>query len=255
MPRLEIRGLTKVFYPTRPIAAWIRHPWRRGQPLIALERIALTIEPGELFCIMGSNGAGKTTLLRILATLLLPTSGTVRLDGQGIERRTAWIRSQIGFVPGERFGFYDQLTGWQNLKFFAALYGLSFRQATRRVDEVVELVDLQAPHQQFQEYSTGMKQRFLLARALLHDPPLLLLDEPTKSLDPVQTEKFHTMIKDQLNRQMKKTILFTTHQVWEAEALGQRMAILHRGSLVASGTVDQVAQGRDLAAVIQQVCR
>lgn len=254
MALIEIQQLTKVFYPARPFADWCRAPWQRGQPVIALEHVSLTIEQGELFCLMGSNGAGKTTLLKILVGLVLPTSGTVLINGHEIQRNSHRVKSQIGFASGDRPGFYDRLTGRQNLEFFASLYGLFQRVARRRIDELLELLAIEAPDQQYQEYSAGMKQRLLLARALLHDPPMLLLDEPTKSLDPVQTTTLHEFMKNRLHRDMGKTILFTTHQVWEAERLAQRIAVLRQGMIRVCSTPDELRRQGDVKSLIERLC-
>ena len=253
---IEVQGVTKVFYPARTFGAWLRAPWQRGQPVTALHDLSLTIKDGELCCLMGSNGAGKTTLLKILTGLVLPTSGTVRLDGHAVRHHSPpAVRSQIGFASSDRPGFYDRLTGWQNLEFFAALYGLSRDRARHRMQELLQLLEVDAPDQRYQEYSSGMKQRLLLARALLHDPAILLLDEPTRSLDPVQTAKLHELIEGRLHQDMGKTILLSTHQVWEAEDLAERIVILHRGVIRGCGTKKELAGAESLRTVIDQWCR
>lgn len=252
---IEIRQLTKVFHPARSFGAWLRAPWGRGQPITALRDVSLTIERGELICLMGPNGAGKTTLLNLLVDLLLPTSGTVLIDGRDIRRHARWVKSQVGFASSDRPGFYDRLTGRQNLEFFAALYGLPRLAARRRIDELAELLGLEALDRQYQECSAGMKQRLLLARTLLHDPPILLLDEPTKSLDPVQTDIFHTLIRERLHRDLRKTTLFTTHQVWEAQRLAQTVAVLHHGILRGRGTPAELQQAGDFDSAIRQLCQ
>ncbi|MBI4322781.1 MAG: ABC transporter ATP-binding protein [Candidatus Omnitrophica bacterium] len=252
-PAIEVRGLTKVFYPARPFGAWLRAPWRRGEPIRALEDISLTVNAGEVFCLMGSNGAGKTTLLKILTGLLLPTSGTVLINGQDVARISARLRSQVGFASSDRPGFYDQLTGRQNLAFFAALYGLSTRQAARRIAELTELLEIAAPDQPYQACSAGMKQRLLLARALLHDPPIVLLDEPAKSLDPLRAETLRALLHDRFARS-GKTVLLTTHSAAEAEACTGRIAVLQRGGLKACGTVRDISAGDTLHAALKRLC-
>lgn len=252
-PAIEVRGLTKVFYPARPFGAWLRAPWRRGEPIRALDDVSMAIEPGEVFCLMGSNGAGKTTLLKILTGLLLPTSGTVFINGQDAARIGARLRSQVGFASSDRPGFYDQLTGRQNLAFFAALYGLSTRQAARRIGELTELLQITAPDQPYQACSAGMKQRLLLARALLHEPPIVLLDEPTKSLDPLWAETLRALLRDRFARS-GKTVLLTTHSAEEAEACGGRIAVLRRGGLKACGMVNDIAAGDTLHAALKRLC-
>lgn len=255
MALIEIQHLTKTFYPARTFGAWIAAPLQRGRPITALDDVSVTVEQGELVCLMGSNGAGKTTLLKTLAGLILPTSGTIILDGHMIQRHmSVRLRSQIGFASSERPGFYDRLTGRQNLEFFAVFYGMSDDHAGRRIDELLSLLEITTPDQRYQEYSTGMKQRLLLARVLLHEPPILLLDEPTRSLDPLQATKLRELIRNRLHREMGKTIVLSTHQVEEAEQLVGRIAVLHRGSIRGCGTLEQLAGERPLREAIQRLC-
>ncbi len=252
MPAIHFQNVTKLFYPTRSFGAWCRAPWQKGEPIAALRNVSCDAEPGETLCIMGSNGAGKTTLLKIMAGLVLPTSGTVMIDGQDVRRQSLPRRSRIGFASGERPGFYDRLTGRQNLEFFTALYGLSRAEAQRRIRELLECFAIGSPDQQYQEYSTGMKQRLLLARTLLHDPPILLLDEPTRSLDPSQTAAFYQLIQERLRG---KTILWTTHQASEAERVAHHVIVLHRGGIRAAGPLDAVRRGGPLSQVVEPLCR
>lgn len=253
MALIEIAHLTKLFYPVRSFGDWLRAPLRRSTPVVALNDVSLTIEAGELVCLMGSNGAGKTTLLKILVGLLVPTSGTVLIKGRDIRRFPARLTSQIGFASSDRPGFYDQLTGRQNLAFFAALFGLSTKQAARRIDELLELLDMAVPDQPYQACSAGMKQRLLLARALLHGPPILLLDEPTKSLDSLQADNVRTVLTDRVAR-MGTTLFLTTHLAAEAERFVGRIAVLHRGVLKACGTWDDIGAGETWQAALKRLC-
>ena len=253
MALIEIAHLTKLFSPARTFGDWLRAPLRRSAPVVALDDVSLTIEAGELVCLMGSNGAGKTTLLKILAGLLLPAHGTIRIHGVDQRANRMRLAAQVGFGTAELPGFYDRLTGRQNLEFFATLYGLSSSVMKRRIWEVGELLEMTSLDQRYQEYSSGAKQRVLLARVLLHDPSILLLDEPTKSLDPLQTERVHALLQGPLRR-MGKTILLATHQVWEAEALGGRIALLRRGVIRACATADQLKSGGSLQTAIKQLC-
>ena len=237
MPRIEIHRLTKRF-PARA-GLW------RGAPVVALDGIALTIEPGELVCIMGPNGAGKTTLLRVLATLLLPNAGDVLIDGQSLFRHARFWQRRIGVVAGDLPGFYDRLSGRENLEFYGALYGLPHRMMRQRVDEVAAWCDVHEIDRPYQECSTGVKQRFLLVRSLLHDPEILLLDEPTRSLDPLHAVSLRRLLRDRFWSR-GKTVIMTTHQPTEARDLADRTAILDRGRLLAVDTFDRLEQRPDL---------
>ncbi len=249
-PAIALDGATKLFYPAAPFGAWIQAPWRRSPPITALDRISLAIAPGELFCLMGPNGAGKTTLLRLLMGLLVPTSGILRIDGHEPDRHT---RAITGFAAADHQGCYDRLTGRQNLAFFACLYGLRGQQLRHRVDKVLRLMEIGAPDQRYQEYSSGTKQRLLLARALLHEPRVLVLDEPTRSLDPVEAQRVHALLTGRLLKQ-GAAILLTTHQVWEAQVLADRLAVLHGGRIRACGTVDEVRGGSTLEEAVRRLC-
>jgi len=253
MPTIVLEQLTKVFHAARSFGAWLRRPWQRGEPVLALDEVSLTVEAGELLCLMGSNGAGKTTLMKILAGVVLPTSGRALIDGYDVTRASRLLRAHIGFAAADPAGFYDRLTGRQNLAFFASLHGLPGAQARGRIDELLSLLELDMPDQFYQEYSSGTKQRLALARALLHQPSLLLLDEPTRSLDPLQTERVHALLRGRLRRQ-GVTIVLATHQVWEAEALADRVAVLHHGAIQACGTPHELKGRGTLADAVKQWC-
>lgn len=251
MALIDVRNLTKVFYPARPFGQWIRCPWRRGSPIPALQNLSLMVQAGEAVCVMGTNGAGKTTLLKMLVGLILPTAGEVLIGGRPVSRDTRWVHEQVGFASGDRPGFYDRLTGRQNLLFFAALQGLPRARALRRVEEALDAMEIGHPDQQYQEYSAGMKQRLLLCRSLLHEPRILVLDEPGKSLDPVQSGKLHALIADRLRRVAGTTILWTTHHLQEAERLAGRIAVLHRGMLRFVGPPEELRR----AGGLEELCR
>jgi ABC-2 type transport system ATP-binding protein len=160
----------------------MRHPFSREE-VTAVQDADIAVEQGELFGLLGPNGAGKTTLIKLLSTLIVPTAGTAKVNGHDL-REQPKIKASIGLVTGDERSFYWRLTGRQNLEFFAGLNGFSADKAARRIDEVLEMIDLtDRAEERFQTYSTGMKQRLSLARGLLHDPPILFMDEPTKSLD------------------------------------------------------------------------
>jgi ABC-2 type transport system ATP-binding protein len=254
MPILVLEQLTKVFHAARSFGAWLRRPWQRGEPVLALDEVSLTVQAGELLCLMGSNGAGKTTLMKILAGVVLPTDGRALIDGYDVTRAPRELRARIGYAAADPAGFYDRMTGRQNLAFFASLQSVPRAQAQGRIDELLSLLELDMPDQLYQEYSSGTKQRLALARALLHQPSLLLLDEPTRSLDPVQTERVHGLLRGRLRRQ-GVTVVLATHQAWEAEVLADRVAVLHHGEIQVCGTPRELSGGPGgFGASVKQWC-
>jgi ABC-2 type transport system ATP-binding protein len=212
-----------------------RYPSPQGE-VHALRDVSLTIAPGEFFGLFGPNGAGKTTLIRILATLVTPTSGTAQVHGLDVVQQSGRVRGLIGLVFSNENSFYGRLTGQQNLEFFAALQNLSGPVASRRITELFELFDLaRAAHKPVQTYSTGMRQKLNVARALLHNPPVIFLDEPTKGMDVLTAETLRTLLRQELVERQHKTVLLTTHDLQEMEALCDRVGILEDGHLRAVG--------------------
>ncbi len=207
-----------------------------GPPVV--DAVDLAIAPGELFGLLGPNGAGKTTLVKMLATLIEPTGGRARVGGYDLRHATA-IKAAIGLVTTDERSFYWRLTGRQNLDFFAALHGLP--KVRSRVAEMLALVGLEeVADRTFKEYSTGMRQRLAIARALLHRPQVLFLDEPTRGLDPAAIQALHAFIRDDLTGRQGLTVLLTTHWLQEAERLCDRVAILHKGRVRGCGTLAEL---------------
>jgi ABC-2 type transport system ATP-binding protein len=209
---------------------------RRGaREIEALRGITFAIERGELFGLLGPNGAGKTTAIKVLTTLLLPTAGTARVLGFDVAEQAREVRRHIGYVFGGDRGLYDRLSALDNLRYFADVYRVPVGGQRARIDELLELVGLKGrERERVETYSRGMKQRLHIARGLLHDPPVLFLDEPTIGLDPVGARELRQMIA-RLN-EAGKTILLTTHYMFEADDLCQRIAVISAGEIVATGT-------------------
>jgi ABC-2 type transport system ATP-binding protein len=232
--------------------ARLKRLFRRGKdPVEALCDVSLEVKPGEVFGLIGRNGAGKTTLTKIIATLIQPTAGSVKVNGFDSVTQDVEVRNQIGLATAEERSFYWRLTAEQNLLFFARLYGIATRTARARIAELMERLELtEVAGRRFGELSTGNKQRLAVARALLPHPPVLLLDEPTRSLDPLAASRMREMIKSMARTDPPTTIFFTSHNLAEVETLCDRVAIISRGRLRA---VDSPAQLRNLASDTEKV--
>jgi ABC-2 type transport system ATP-binding protein len=208
---------------------------RRRTDVQALAGISFEVERGELFGLLGPNGAGKTTTIKILTTLLLPSSGTARVLGFDPAREPGEVRRRVGHVFGGDRGLYDRLSALDNLRYFADLYRVPVREKRARIEYLLELVGLKGrERQRVETYSRGMRQRLHIARGLLHDPEVLFLDEPTIGLDPVGAREVRETIAGL--RDQGKTILLTTHYMYEADELCQRIAVIAGGRFAASGT-------------------
>src|ERR671911_1864179 len=208
---------------------------RKWMDVEAVRGVSFGIEQGELFGLLGPNGAGKTTTIKMLITLLIPTKGTASVLGFDVVKDAREVRRRIGYVFGGERGVYERLSGYDNLRYFAELYGVPPREIRPRINALLELVGLKGREQERTEgYSRGMKQRLHIARGLLHDPPVVFLDEPTIGLDPVGARELRATIASLA--EAGKTILLTTHYMFEADALCDRIAVINRGEIVAHGT-------------------
>jgi daunorubicin resistance ABC transporter ATP-binding subunit len=220
---IELRTLSKTF----------------GQ-LRAVDRLTLTVEQGEIFGLLGPNGSGKTTTINLISGLVTPTSGEVQVMGYQMPRLARTIRQMLGTVPQET-ALYEELSAWDNLDFHADLFGIPKKEKQERIMQMLELVQLQERKwSRVGTFSGGMKRRLALARALLHDPQLLYLDEPTLGVD-VQSRRaiwdYILSLRDQ-----GKTVLITTNYLEEAQALCERIAILDHGKLIAVDTPEHLKQ-------------
>src|SRR3990172_9934883 len=208
---------------------------RTAKEIVAVDDISFDIQEGELFGLLGPNGAGKTTATKMLTTLLIPTGVFATVKGFDVVKKANEVRKRIGFIFGGERGLYWRLSGDDNLRYFASLYGVDPAVSKKRIPYLMELVGLQGRgNERVGGYSRGMKQRLHVARTLLHDPAVLFLDEPTIGLDPVGAREFRQVI---LNLQsQKKTILLTTHYMFEADLLCDRIAVIDKGRVVALDT-------------------
>lgn len=236
MSAISVRNLSKT-YPVsfRRLRAFFRRPLK--DPVEALRDVSFEVETGEIFGLIGRNGAGKTTLTKIVATLVQPTTGSVSVHGHDSVSDDEQVRRQIGLATAEERSFYWRLTSEQNLMFFARLHGLSDRVAKQRIKDIVSKLELdEVARRRFGELSTGNKQRLAVARAMLASPPVLLLDEPTRSLDPLAAARMRDLIRSLAEQDPPVTILLTSHNLAEVETLCARVAIISRGHIRAIDT-------------------
>lgn len=216
----------------------------------AVRGVTFSIEPGELFGLLGPNGAGKTTTIKMLITLLLPTGGSARVLGYDVVSQAREVRRRVGYVFGGDRGLYDRLSAIDNLRFFAELYGVPPREQSRRISELLELVKLNGrENERVEGYSRGMRQRLHIARGLLHRPQVLFLDEPSIGIDPVGARELRETVSRL--RDEGTTILLTTHYMFEADELCDRIAVIAGGRIVASGTPNDLKSGVTDARVVE----
>jgi ABC-type multidrug transport system ATPase subunit len=229
-----VESLEKYFPPARSGWRALLQPFARPTQR-ALEGISFGVQRGEAVALVGPNGAGKSTLLRILATLIVPTGGHARVGGFDVELLPSRARQQLGYHTGGDEGFYSRLTGRQNLSFFAAMNNLTGPSARERVSAVARWLGLSDElDRQVRTYSSGLTHRLGLARAMLHSPSVLLLDEPTRSLDPLSAADFRRLLKEELVRNQGTTLLFSSHALAEVEEIADRVILLDEGIIVAS---------------------
>ena len=207
---------------------------RRVVEVEAVCGVSFAVAEGELYGLLGPNGAGKTTTIKMLITLLLPTAGTARVLGHDVVSGAARVRASIGYVFGGDRGLYDRLSALDNLRYFAELYGVEPREQRRRISTVLDMVGLaDRSRERVEGYSRGMRQRLHIARGLLHDPPVLFLDEPTIGVDPVAARDLRTAVAALTDA--GKTVLLTTHYMVEADVLCDRIGVIANGRLLAEG--------------------
>src|SRR5215210_7494341 len=228
MAAIEAEGLKRTYKTTTGVLR------RKTLEIEAVRGVDFEVAEGELFGLLGPNGAGKTRTIKMLITLLIPTEGTARVLGLDVVKDAREVRKRIGYVFGGERGAYDRLSGLDNLRYFSELYGVPPAVQKQRIPELLELVGLTGREKERVEgYSRGMRQRLHIARGLLHDPPVVFLDEPTLGVDPVGARELRAMIAQLV--EAGKTVLLTTHYMFEADQLCHRIAVI-KGQIVAEGT-------------------
>jgi len=238
---IETVNLTKRFTSKIPSEGGFLR--RKTLTVNAIDSINLTVKTSELFGLLGPNGAGKTTLVKLLCTLLPPDSGTALINGYDIVKQQMQVKRSLGtlFSVGER-GFFWRLNGYRNLEFYASTYNVPRHKRRERIMEVFKLVGLEnSAFELYQKYSGGMKRKLALARTLLPDPPLILLDEPTTGLDVISARNVRDFVKRTVS-ETGKTVLYTTHHIEEAAQICTRIGILKQGKIIALGTADALKE-------------
>jgi len=236
-PAIVVKDLEKYYPPQRSGVRAFLQPFERAtRP--ALKSVSFEVRAGEAVALLGANGAGKSTLLRILATLLLPTRGQALISGHDTSKNPRAVRRHLGYHAGSDQGFYPRLTGRQNLLFFGQLNHLTRQAAHNRIVELAEKFHLlEALDQQVRTLSSGTTQRLSLARALLHKPSVLLLDEPTRSLDAIAAAELRRFLSSEVLQNARTSLLFASHALSEIEQLAHRVAVINEGKLVIFDTV------------------
>jgi len=225
---IDVQGLTKYYADLR-----------RGR-FVALDGLSFRALPGQIYGLLGPNGAGKTTALRILSTVLQPNGGTARVNGFDVVRQASQVRHQIGFMSANT-GVYDRMTAWEMVEYFGRLHGLPADVLTERMELLFEKFKMNDIRDLLgAKMSTGMRQKVSIARAIVHDPPVLILDEATAGLDVLVARALLNRVSEL--RENGKCIIFSTHIMREAEKLCDRLAIMHRGHILAEGTLEQLRQ-------------
>jgi sodium transport system ATP-binding protein len=223
---IHVEGLTKYYADLR-----------RGR-LVALDGVSFAAFPGQIYGLLGPNGAGKTTALRIVSTVLRPSSGTVTVNGFDVLTQPSQVRRQIGFMSANT-GVYDRMTAWEMVYYFGRLHGLEDKALAERMEKLFERLQMNDFRDLLgAKMSTGMKQKVSVARALVHDPPVLIFDEATSGLDVLVARALLNTVAELRNQ--GKCIIFSTHIMREAEKLCDRLAIIHRGRILAEGTLDEL---------------
>jgi ABC-2 type transport system ATP-binding protein len=246
---ISARSVTMQFPVPKRYRELLLRPFQKRRLVTALKSVSLDVEKGERIALLGPNGAGKTTLLKLVGGLLLPSQGEIVVNGYNTLRHNTAARKSVGFVMNEERSFFWRLNARQNLEFFAALDNLSGNAMRERIGELIHLVGLESHVDKIvSTYSSGMKQRLALARGLIAEPEVLILDEPTRALDPVACEDLNDLIIERLHKGSRKTLLIATHRLEEAKRLCDKVLIINQGQIMAFDRIsDLTARGMTLS--------
>jgi ABC-2 type transport system ATP-binding protein len=240
---VSVRAVTMKFPIPKRYREWVSSPFTPRRAVTALKRASLEVKAGDRVAVMGPNGAGKTTLLKLIGGLLLPTAGEIVVNGHSTLSENAAVRRNVGFVFNEERSFYWRLTGTQNLEFFGALENLWGEPLRTRIRSLMKLVGLEdAGGRRVSDYSSGMMQRLAVARVMLADPEILILDEPTRALDPVACDEMSELILAEIYKAQKKTLLIATHRPEEALKLCNKVVIIDGGQIRGFANMRDVAK-------------
>jgi ABC-2 type transport system ATP-binding protein len=241
-----------VKYPRRHTVLKLRKKDRRV--IVALQDINLTVGKGEMLIVLGRNGAGKTSLLKAMSTLVRPSCGTVRIFGYDVMKHERSVRLKVGYVVNDERSFYWRLTGRENLTFFASLYNIFGKESMRKVDELLDLMEIgDIADRPYSTYSGGQRARLSIARSMLHDPEVLLFDEITRQLDAGMRGKMLDLIGRKFIRDGEKTVVFATHNIEEARILGAEIVLLDSGRIKCGGRYSQICD--EIESTIFAECR
>jgi len=246
MKVLEATNLKKTYLRDLPLCKQLLLPFSKRQRVKALDSVSICIEPGQILGVVGPNGAGKTTLLRILADLLESDRGVVSICGQKLSKKSCKVRARIGYVSSDERSFFWRLTGRENLEFFARLYGLSCLDAKKRTQELIERFNfVRKADQLFRDYSAGMRKKVSVMRALLHQPPLLLLDEVTNSLDPGSAKMVREMVRSYVSNRKDCAAVWSTHRLEEISQICDRVVMIDSGRIVSASSAKDLSPSSD----------
>ncbi len=213
-------------------------PKKDGSSFRAVDELSFEAAHGEIVCLLGVNGAGKTTAMRILSTIFQPQSGSAQIEGYDVQTQGDMVRRNLGFLSGDT-GLYTRLTPREFVTYFGRLYGVEEEQIKTRLDEMAELLDMHDFLDKKMEFlSSGMKQKVSIVRSIIHDPPVMIFDEPTSGLDILTARNIISFIRSCKER--GKCVLFSTHIMREAERLADRIVMIHKGKMLAEGTLEEL---------------